>query len=167
MSPPLEIKLWVAGRSRPKQRARFDPRTNRAYTPPANVVDENDIRAVWREAGEPRLPDDSAVFVALTIKVVRPQGHYKKDGTLSAEGTRHPVPRNKKPDVDNALKLVMDALNTRAYRDDVQVAGGLLLRQWSETPGTEVLLRSFERAEVQVELWPNDLNAKLLVVETQ
>lgn len=136
------IRLRVAGKPSTKQRQRFDPRTKRAYTPPSNIISENDVRAVWREAGEPRLPLDCAVGIKMTIVVVRPQGHFKKDGGLSAEGMRNPIPRNKKPDLDNALKLVMDALNTRAYKDDVQVAHASLERVWGDWPETKIFLFS-------------------------
>lgn len=135
------IELRVAGKASTKQRPRFDPRTRRMYTPPSNIVSENDVRAVWREAGEPRIEDDCAVAIDLTIVVLRPAGHFKRDGSLSAEGLRHPIPRNKKPDLDNALKLVMDALNSRAYRDDVQVARASLARTWGDWPETRITLR--------------------------
>jgi Holliday junction resolvase RusA-like endonuclease len=138
------IELRVAGKSHGKERPRFDPRTRRAYTPPANIVSENDIRAVWREAGEPRVEDqDAAIGIEVFIMVVRPKGHFKKDGTLSAEGRRNPKPANKKPDLDNALKTVMDALNSRAYRDDVRVARVFMDRDWGTWPEMIIRLREF------------------------
>lgn len=132
------IRLRVAGDTQGKARPKFDPRTRRAYSPPSNIISENDVRAVWREAGEPRMPDDVAIEVDVLIVVPRPKGHLKKDGSLSAEGERHPVPRTKKPDVDNALKLCMDALNSRAYRDDVLVARATVERVWGEWPETVI-----------------------------
>lgn len=135
------IKLRIAGRSSTKQRPRFNTQTGRTYTPPSNTISENDVRAVWREAGEPRIDDDVAISISMTVYVCRPAGHFKKDGTLSAEGMRNPVPRNKKPDLDNAVKLVMDALNTRAYKDDVQVASLHVDREWAEWPETIVRLQ--------------------------
>lgn len=138
--PAPGIELRVAGKASTKQRQRFDPRTRRAYSPPSNIISENDVRAVWREAGEPRLENDTAISIEVTILVPRPSGHFKKNGDLSAEGLRHPVPRNKKPDVDNALKLVMDALNSRAYKDDVQIARATVERCWADWPETTIRL---------------------------
>lgn len=138
LAPDQVIELRVAGKASTKQRQRFDPRTRRAYTPPSNIISENDVRAVWREAGEPRVEDDTALAIEIMITTVRPQGHFRKNGNLSAKGLEHPIPRNKKPDVDNALKLVMDALNTRAYRDDVLIARALVERQWGEWPETRI-----------------------------
>lgn len=74
---------------------------------------------------------------------MRPRGHFRKNGELSAEGLRHPVPRNRKPDVDNALKLICDALNTRAYRDDVLIAKATVERVWGEWPETTIRISSY------------------------
>jgi Holliday junction resolvase RusA-like endonuclease len=148
------ITLRIAGRATTKQRPRFDPRTKRTYTPPSNIVSENDVRAVWREAGEPRIEDDCAVALEITVTVMRPAGHFKRDGSLSSEGLRHPVPRSQKPDLDNAVKLVMDALNTRAYRDDVRVAKLSAERQWGDWPETLIVLRAIAPVEWSVESRP-------------
>lgn len=137
------ITLRVAGQTKGKMRPKFNAMQGRAFTPPSNIISENDVRAVWREAGEPRIEDDTAIQIDIKIIVVRPKGHIKKDGTLSAEGERHPVPRKKKPDVDNALKLVMDALNTRAYHDDVLIASATVVRDWGEWPETLITLAPY------------------------
>lgn len=145
------IILRIAGRASAKQRPRFDPRTKRTYTPPSNIVSENDVRAVWREAGEPRIEDDCAIALDVVVTVVRPAGHFRKDGSLSTEGFRHPVPRTQKPDLDNAIKLVMDALNSRAYRDDVRIAKITAQRRWGDWPETRVELRPIAPVEWSVE----------------
>ena len=135
------IELRVAGQTDTKQRARFG--SGRVFTPPSNIISENDVRAVWREAGEPRIEDDTAIAIEIRIVVVRPKGHFRKNGELSALGLQHPIPRKKKPDVDNALKLVMDALNSRAYKDDVLVARALVERSWGEWPETLIKISRY------------------------
>lgn len=70
----------------------------------------------------------------------RPKSHFNSKGQLNKKGLSLPFPSNKKPDVDNALKLVMDALNTRAYRDDVQVCKATVTRVWGEWPETLIRL---------------------------
>jgi Holliday junction resolvase RusA-like endonuclease len=140
------IELRVAGQASTKSRPRFDPRTRRTYTPPSNIISENDVRAVWREAGEPRfedLGDGVALELEVTIYVVRPGGHYRRNGSLSAAGLRQPVPCRQKPDLDNALKLVMDALSTRAYRDDVRIATLSAARRWGPWPETIIRLTAW------------------------
>src|SRR4051812_48414846 len=75
-----EIVLRIAGQSSTKQRPRFNAFLGRAYTPAANIINENDVRAVWREAGEPRIEDDTAIEIAIIISVERPKSHFKADG---------------------------------------------------------------------------------------
>lgn len=143
------IVLRVAGKTSGKARQRFDPRTRRAYTPPSNIISENDVRAVWREAGEPRIEDVGdgvAIALEVVITVMRPDGHFKKDGSLSAAGLRQPIPCRQKPDVDNAVKLVMDALNSRAYRDDVRIARATVERRWGDWPETIITLTPLDVA---------------------
>lgn len=72
--------------------------------------------------------------------VQRRASHYNSMAELNTEGLRHPLPENRKPDVDNAAKLVMDALNKRAYKDDVQVTDARFRKRWSNVEGFEIVL---------------------------
>lgn len=44
----------------------------------------------------------------------------------------------KKPDIDNIVKAVLDALNEVAYRDDTQVVELQVRKQYSERPRLEI-----------------------------
>lgn len=132
-----ELTLTIAGEARGKARTRPSfMNEGRFIKPHADRVAEADIHYAWKLGGEHRVRDEAAIGIHVEIAVVRPKGHFKRDGSLSAEGQRHPIPRTKKPDVDNALKLVMDALNKRAWRDDVAVASAHVVRKWGEWPET-------------------------------
>lgn len=135
----MNIELKIAGKSSAKQRPRFNTQTRQTYTPPANIVSENDVRNIWREAGEPRIEDDLAIHLYTKVVVCRPSSHYNSKGELNKRGLENPIPK-KKPDLDNAVKLIMDALNSRAYKDDVQIASIVAEREWGEWPETRVYL---------------------------
>lgn len=124
------ISLVIDGRPEGKGRPRLG-NAGRIYTPKATVLAEGRITDAWINAGRPRI--DGPLEIVVALSVARPKGHYRKDGSLSADGLRKPWPTGKKPDVDNALKLVMDALNGKAYRDDVDVVKASVSRQWSES----------------------------------
>lgn len=132
----IEIHGNPVGKDRPK----FNTKTGRVYTTKQTVLAEREVRQAWREAGQPRLPD-AALELVVELYVQRPKGHFKQNGELSAEGLRHPIPRNKKPDIDNALKLVMDALNSQAYKDDVQIAKVTVMRHWGDWPKTVITVK--------------------------
>lgn len=126
------IELIVPGEVRGKGRPRFVKATGRTYTDTPTMRAETRIQLAWIEAGKPRV-DDGPLGMELEAVLVRPNGHWKKDGTLSAEGERKPWP-TKKPDVDNTIKLAMDALNGTAYRDDALIVSAHVWKRWAN-PG--------------------------------
>lgn len=123
------ISLELSGKPEGKARPRFG-KGGRVFTPHATKLAEGRIIDAWQDAGEPRL--EGAIKIGVLLKVKRAQDHYTSKGALSAKGLRFPRPTGKKPDVDNALKLIMDALNGRAYHDDVDVVEASVHRVWSE-----------------------------------
>lgn len=49
----------------------------------------------------------------------------------------------KKPDLDNCIKFVKDALNRVAWEDDSQVCVyGMCIKKWSEVPGTTIVIET-------------------------
>lgn len=124
----------VPGKAVGKGRPRFAG--GRVFTDRATEQAEQDIFGCWMAAGSVRL--EGPVHLAVRVYCERPQSHLRANGELSAEGLRHPFPDKQKPDVDNALKLVMDALNGRAWRDDVQVVSGSSGRVWGQPARTYI-----------------------------
>lgn len=137
------MRLVVPGEARGKGRPRFG--RGRAYTDTPTLRAEQRIADEWRAAGGPRLPD-APLTLHVTLYLDRPASHHLADGTLSAQGRRNGLPV-RKPDVDNALKLVCDALNGLAYRDDVLIVDAHARRRWA-LPG--------ENARTVIELETTD-----------
>jgi len=122
------FELVIEGRPVGKGRPRHG--RGRTWTPERTVLAEREVRAAWQAAGSPRI--EGPIVVDLALVVTRPRGHFTVRGDLSAEGRRHPLPHRQKPDIDNALKLVCDALNDCAWRDDVQIVDARVTRRWGE-----------------------------------
>lgn len=131
--------IRIEGLPHGKQRARHG--NGRTFTPRETVLAEGEIRRIWEQEGCPRLPD-GPVHLEVELGVVRPESHYTRRRMLSKEGQRNWRPFRRKPDVDNALKLVMDALNTRAWHDDVRVVEAHVLRVWTDRPYTLINART-------------------------
>src|SRR4051794_40444749 len=123
------IRLELSGKPEGKGRPRFG-KGGRVFTPNATRLAEARVISAWQDAGEPRLPE-GPVVMTLTLECARPKSHFTSKGALSSKGRASRYPTGRKPDVDNALKLVMDALNRRAYRDDVDVVDASVCRRWS------------------------------------
>lgn len=47
----------------------------------------------------------------------------------------------KKPDMDNVVKMVADALNQVAYKDDTQIVDCQVRKFYSEKPRIEIIIR--------------------------
>lgn len=135
-------RFIVPGTPAGKGRPRFNTNTGRAFTPKGTKLAESIVIEAWTEADCPRLPDGP---VALEIEAVfdRPRGHFKRNGDLSATGRRWPAP-TKKPDWDNIAKLVGDALNKRAYRDDAQIVDVRMVKRWSTDGESEHMVLTLE-----------------------
>jgi Holliday junction resolvase RusA-like endonuclease len=126
----MQFTLLIPGKPQGKDRPRFVRATGRTYTSAETLAAEDRIRRTWMKAGEPEVSGSLSVTVG--VSTPRPKGHYLTDGVrLSAEGRRHIRPDNQKPDLDNVLKLCLDALNGCAFKDDVQVIQMYAYRFWS------------------------------------
>lgn len=139
-----ELHLVVLDPPTGKGRPRFERTSGRTYTPRKTLTAEARIRFAWEQAGSPTLPPETPIDARIGLYVERPLDHFKRDGTLTAKGQRESVPFRKKPDVDNAAKLVMDALERYAYPRDVAITRLSVHRAWADERN---------RARVEIHLW--------------
>lgn len=103
---------------RPVAKAR--PRATRrgvVYTPKTTQVAEARIREAFFDAyGDHFKPLECPVGVSVDFYFSQPKGVSMKQKEAQAG-----KPRAKKPDVDNLIKTVLDALNGVVWKDDNQV----------------------------------------------
>lgn len=61
----------------------------------------------------------------------------------------------KKPDCDNVAKIICDALNGCAYKDDAQIVRCTVVKYYSETPRVEVNIQevNHERSKTGRDPW--------------
>ena len=123
------MRIEVYGQPQGKQRARVCVRGNfaRAYTPEKTASYENLINLSYIQAlggiPSPYWDKPVRIYIQALNGLVRPQV---------------------KPDIDNVIKVVCDALNKVAYKDDTQVVE-ISACKWY---GTEPMLR-IDIAEVK------------------
>lgn len=101
-----------------KGRPRFT-RAGHTYTPPATKDAEKEIAKKWKSE-RPYLFFEKGVPLILSVVAYFPipPSWGKHKTRAAAEGELFPT---KRPDGDNILKLVADALNGVAYEDDAQI----------------------------------------------
>lgn len=104
----MTVKFTVDGKVRGKSRPRYSAKTRRMYTPSATSDYETDIqlayiRSIKRNNGINTEFGKSGVEMQI-------------DMWIYGKTTDTP-----KPDIDNVIKIVCDALNGVAYDDDKQI----------------------------------------------
>ena len=125
-----------------KQRPRLDTRSGRVYTPRDTARAEALIAKAWREQAGAMASHEGEVH--LCIQIERP---LAKSNPRKWEGRADTM----KPDLDNTAKLVCDALNGVAWKDDSQVTRLLAVRLPRPPHREKVLLRI--EAEYFEEVW--------------
>ena len=107
----------INGKPQGKGRPRFTMQGH-AYTPERTVLYENLIKTEYERQCGHKFEDDAALAMKIQVVYSPPRSATKKMREEMLAGKRLPT---KKPDVDNIAKVVCDALNGVAYRDDVQI----------------------------------------------
>ena len=80
---------------------------------------------------------DGPLSVLFRFVVVRPKGHFKKGGELSAKGRREPHPA-KRPDLLKLARGIEDALSKVVYRDDSQIVDERLVKEYGGNARVEI-----------------------------
>ena len=86
---------------------------------------------------ERNLPLEISILALFPI----PKYVSRKTKELMLNGRLFPT---KKPDADNIIKVILDALNGLAYRDDVQICRVYFEKMYAEIPETKVLIKNYE-----------------------
>lgn len=114
-----------------KARPRMNTRTGRAYTPTNTKLYEYSLRQ-WFLMNYPNFkPIESRVKVTIIAYFGIPKSTSKKKEAEMLQGNISPT---KKPDADNIIKIVLDAMNKFAFKDDTQVTKLEIEKKYDVTP---------------------------------
>lgn len=105
----------VIGKIRGKARPKVNTYTLRAYTPMVTKDYEELIKQYFVLKYPNYIPIESRVSIKIIAYFGIPKNTNKKNTKLMLDNTISPT---KKPDIDNIVKIILDALNTMAYKDD-------------------------------------------------
>ena len=134
------IKFTYHGEAVGKGRPRYSRRGEyvHTYTPQKTKNFEDAIRFEFMASNcEPMPVYDREVSLKATVLVgvPIPKSYSKKKQALCRDRFIAP---SKKPDIDNILKSVFDALNGYAFADDVQIVRVYAEKVYAEEPFVEV-----------------------------
>lgn len=120
------MEFVVEGEPQGKARPRFSRKSGTVYTPAKTAKYEKEIRQAFLDAGGKMIPEGSYAIVIMNAYFEIPKSYAKGKRLACERNINRP---DKKPDIDNVLKVVLDALNKVAYEDDKQVIG-IVCRKW-------------------------------------
>ena len=81
---------------------------------------------------------EKPLHISIVAKYGIPKSTPKKNIRPMLDGIIKPC---KKPDADNIAKIILDALNGVAYKDDTQVYSLVVIKKYAETPQVEVFIQ--------------------------
>lgn len=104
----------IVGKARP----RMNTRTGKAYTPTKTKNYEFFLRQSFINKYPNFETIESRVKVTMIAYYDIPKSTSKKQAAEMLAGNISPT---KKPDIDNVIKIILDAMNKFAFKDDTQV----------------------------------------------
>ena len=128
----LEIPESITG----KQRPRMNTYTGRAYTPNKTKNYEYLVRQLFVYKYPKFEPIVGRVKLSVIAYFGLPKSISKQKEAGMLAGTISPT---KKPDWDNIGKIISDALNKFAFKDDAQIIEATIIKKYARTP--KVLVR--------------------------
>lgn len=131
----MEFSFTVPGVPVGKGRPRFVKATGRAYTPEKTASYESLIAYAASQAMLGAEPISAPIGIKVQAVFPIPQSWSKKRKTAAHWHTS-------KPDGDNILKAVGDALNGIVWTDDSQVARTTIAKVYGDVPGLHVFVEA-------------------------
>ena len=133
----IEFIVW--GNPCGKGRPRFT-RDGRAYTPTKTRTYEAEVVSAFRRDCPGFVPWEKGVPLRVRIKAVYaiPQSASGAAKARMLTGQTRPT---KKPDADNCIKAITDALNAICYHDDSQIVDVKCVKEYGNEPRVEVTVK--------------------------
>lgn len=130
----MEVWFTVPGEPVAKGRPRLG-KYGSTYTPAKTVEYENLVKLAYM--GNPLIQGYIMADIDLYFQIPKSVSKVKRGKMERAE-----IRPTKRPDCDNCIKAILDALNGIAYHDDSQVVEVRCRKLYSEQPRAVVMLKS-------------------------
>ena len=139
------VTFQVPGKPQGKARARtvYNKALNHSisYTPDNDLLYENLIKTLYLQAaGGTRFEKGTPVTLRIVARFEPPKSASKKRQQQMLNGD---IPPLKKPDIDNIVKVVADALNGTAYHDDTQIIFTIAKKAYSAVEGLDITVEEY------------------------
>ena len=142
MSADRSYTVTIPGEPVSKGRPRMTKRGH-TYTPKRTVDYERMVQTLFHaEHGSPILK--GPIMIQLDLYFGIPKSRSKAVRKRMQQGLERPC---KRPDIDNCMKSVSDALNGIAYKDDSQIVAAVTQKFWADEPRAVVTIEELDLEE--------------------
>lgn len=131
----LEIPESITGKARP----RFG-KNGGVYTPGKTKNYEYLVRQLFVYKYPNFIPLEERIKIIIIAYFELPK---KVSKIKEAEMLADIISPTKKPDIDNITKIILDALNKFAYKDDAQITEIKVIKKYSRTPKVIVQIEEY------------------------
>ena len=136
MKYEFEMPGDIVGKARP----RMNTRTGKTYTP----TKTKDYEYLLRQWFVMKYPNFETIEGRVAVSIIAyfdiPKSTSKKKET---EMLKESISPTKKPDIDNIVKIVLDAINKFAFKDDTQVTRLEVEKKYSKAPKVCVKIEEY------------------------
>ena len=132
----FEIPGKIIGKGRP----RLNSYTGAVYTPTRTKDYENLVMQYFMIKYPKFKQLEGRVSVEIVANFEVPKSTKKQDKILMLENKINPI---EKPDIDNIVKIILDAMNEIAFKDDTQITKLNVEKKYSETESVFVKIEEY------------------------
>lgn len=136
----MKYEFEVIGKINGKARPRLNMYTGKVYTPTTTKDYENLIREYFKIKYHKNEVLKGRIKVTIIAYFAIPKSTSKKDREIMLNNTISPT---KKPDIDNIVKVILDALNKYVFEDDNQITKLEVEKVYSEDEKIYVLIEEY------------------------
>lgn len=136
----MKYEFEVPGKITGKGRPRINTTTASAYTPSRTKEYEELVKQYFIIKYRGTKPLEGRLSVTIKACFAIPKNTSKSRLGEMLNNTISPV---KKPDIDNIAKIVLDALNKLAFKDDNQITKLYIEKIYSEEEKVEILVEEY------------------------
>ena len=136
ISYEIEIQESITG----KQRPRMNTYTGKAYTPTKTKNYEYLVRQIFVYKYPQFIPIENRVRLTIIAYFELPK---KRSKLQEAQMLADIISPTKKPDWDNIGKIISDALNKFAFKDDSQITESIIIKKYARTPKVIVKIEEY------------------------
>jgi Holliday junction resolvase RusA-like endonuclease len=139
----MSIEFIIQGNPKPKGRPRFT-KSGIAYTDKNTKAAESHVMTLASASMKNTKPYEGPVMIGLDFYMPIPVSYSKEYQAKAKSGQEFPIKHKShiNPDIDNMIKLIMDALNGVCWEDDSQICSITANKLYcqGENPRTEVFI---------------------------